>query len=418
MKLSALIEILREVFDSLIANKLRSILSALGVVIGISFVILMGWALATLDLAFEKTLDIIGTDMIYVDKYDWSGGKSWKIIRQRKNITLRQAFELINRLQSAELAIPVSRKWMPNVKYKNEKFSGLITTGTTYEYALTPAGTINQGRFFSLFEDSYGMDVAVLGSKVAETMFPNDNPLGKIIKIENHNFVVIGVLDKKGVLFIDFIDNQIFIPLKSFISIYGEINRSIEIAIKSPRVEDLENVKSETIGLMREIRNLKPHQEDDFSINETEMFRSSIDNIATYIWSIGIGMTALSFIVGIIGIMNIMFVSVTERTKEIGIRKTVGAKKINILIQFIIEATLLCMIGAIVAFIICSIIIFIAAIVLQNIYPALDFVPKILPFKLFIISAVIAFIIGILAGIMPAIRAANLNPVDALRYEN
>lgn len=418
MKLSALIEIFKQVFDSLIANKLRSILSALGVVIGISFVILMGWALATLDLAFEKTLDIIGTDMIYVDKYDWSGGKSWKEIRQRKNITLKQAYELINRLQTAELAIPVSRKWAASVKYKNDKYSGLITTGTTYEYALTPAGTVNQGRFFSLFEDNYGMNVAVIGSKVAETMFPNDNPLGKIIKIDDHNFEVIGVLDKKGVLFIDFIDNQIFIPLKSFVSIFGEINRSIEIAIKSPSVEELENVKSETIGLMREIRNLKPYQEDDFSINETEMFRSSIDKIATYVWSIGIGMTALSFIVGIIGIMNIMFVSVTERTKEIGIRKTVGAKRINILIQFIIEATLLCMIGAIVAFILCSIVIYIGSLVIQNFYPALDFVPKILPFRLFAISAIIAFVVGVLAGIMPAIRAANLDPVEALRYEN
>ncbi len=418
MKFSAFIEIIKQVLDSLLANKLRSILSALGVVIGISFVILMGWALATLDLAFEKTLNIIGSDMIYVDKFDWSGGKSWKLIRQRKNITLKHANELISRLKSAELAIPVLRKWTGNVKYKNENFSGLITTGTTYDYSLTPAGTIEEGRFYSIFEDMYTKNVAVLGYKVAQTMFPGGDAIGQTIKLNDYKFEVIGIVEKKGVLFIDFIDNQIFIPLRTFISIYGDLNRSVEIAIKSPSIEELENVRSETIGLMRELRNLKPYQEDDFSINETQMFRSSIDKIATYIWSIGIGMTALSFIVGIIGIMNIMFVSVTERTKEIGIRKTVGAKKVNILIQFIIEATTLCLIGAFVAFLLCSIIIFFGAIIIENSIPSLDFVPLFLPLRLFAISTVLAFIVGILAGIVPAIRAANFDPVDALRYEN
>lgn len=416
--LTEISEVIKEVFESLKANKLRSILSSLGVVIGISFVIIMGWALATLDLAFEKTLNIIGTDMLYIDKFDWSGGKSWKLVRQRKDITMHQVNEFIKKIQSAELSVPIARYWNTKIKFKTNRFDGIITTGTASDYSLTPAGEVSEGRFFSRFEDLYGNDVVVLGYKVAKTIFPDGGAVGQTIKLNGRKYIVVGVLEQRGVLFIDFIDNQVFVPIKSFFGNFGEYERSMSIAVKAPTVASVEAVKAESIGLMREIRNVAPWEEEDFSVNESKSFESSINNIRTYIWGIGIGMTALSFIVGIIGIMNIMFVSVTERTKEIGIRKAIGAKKINILVQFLIESTILCFMGAIAAFVLCSVLILAAALVIPLIYPDLYFVPKVLPFNLFVIATVVSFIVGLLAGLVPAIRASELNAVDALRYEN
>jgi putative ABC transport system permease protein len=413
-----LVEVLKQVIESLKANKLRSFLSSLGVVIGISFVILMGWALAGLDKAFDITLNMIGTDMLYVDKFDWAGGKKWDEIQQRKDINMKQVNEFISKVKLAEIAIPVARYWNTKVKFENKNFEGVIAMGTMSGYGLTPAGEVIEGRFFSGFEDSYGDKVVVLGNKIAQTIFPDGGAVGKTIKINGFKFKVIGVVAKRGVLFIDFIDNQMFMPLQAFFNCFGSYDRSMSIAVKSTTVEDLVNVKYEAIGIMREIRNLKPWQEDDFSINESKSFEKNINMISLYIWGIGIGMTALSFIVGIIGIMNIMFVSVTERTKEIGIRKAIGAKKINIMFQFIIESLVLCFFGALTAFVICFIIIFTGASLIIMINPDFEFIPRYLPADLFLIATLVSFVVGILAGLVPAIRAANLDPVDALRYEN
>lgn len=417
MKISGILEIFRQVLDSLFANPLRSMLSALGVVIGITFVILMGWALTSLDLALENTFNIIGVDMLYVDKFNWAGGPRWKIMKPRKDITINQAEEFIRNIKTAQLAIPLARQWSANIKYRNQSFQGLIVMGTNSNYAETPAGAILDGRFFSQAEEQYGDNVVVLGYKVAQTIFPNESPINKVIKINGHKYTTIGVVEKRGVLFVDFIDNQVFIPLKTFFGAYGKTGRSISIAVKAGSEQAMPEVRQESIGLMRAIRNLGPYDEDDFSLNESQSFKSTIDEMNKYVWGIGIGMTGLSFIVGIIGIMNIMFVSVAERTREIGIRKALGAKKIAIWIQFITESTVLCFIGAVISFIICSGLIFLIVTIIPYIYPDLDFLPKLIPASLFITACLVSFAVGILSGLLPAIRAANLDPVEALRFE-
>ena len=243
------------------------------------------------------------------------------------------------------------------------------------------------------------------------------NPIGQEMKIEGVKFTIIGVIKKQGTVLMDFMDNQIFIPLPSFVGLYGDFNRGVSIAVKAGSKDALDEVKAETEGLMRSIRNNLPGEENDFSINETKSFEETANNMRLWIGGIGIGMTILSFIVGIIGIMNIMFVSVTERTKEIGIRKAIGAKKRVILFQFIVEAAALCFAGAIISFIICSLITYGVATKLPDFIPEVTFLTPYISPKLLLIASFVSIFVGMLAGLIPAMRAANLDPIEALRYE-
>jgi len=417
MKLSEIKENSIIAFDALKANKLRSILASLGVVIGISTVILMGWILSGLQTALDETFQVIGVDVIYIDKWDWTGGKNWKEVRYRKNITLDQVNELRNRLETAELTFPSSTIWMRNIKFDNEVFNGINITGTSYEHGLTPSGETILGRYFTPYEHSINSNVVVIGYKVYETMFKDKYPINQTIKINGIKFNVVGVIKKQGTLWLDFIDNQVFIPIGTFLKLYGNNNRNISIGIKAGSESKLDLVREEARGLMRLIRNLKPYDEDDFSINETKAFERQTQQLKLYVWGVGLALTILSFIVGIIGIMNIMFVSVTERTKEIGIRKALGAKKSSILFQFIFESSLLSFVGAIVSLIICSVLVYLVYIFIVNQMPNLAFLKPYLPFNLLIIASFVSIFVGILAGLIPAIKASNLNPVDALRFE-
>lgn len=404
--------------ESLRVNKLRAFLATLGVVIGISFVALMGWALSGLDNALQESINLIGEDMLYVDKWDWSGGKRWKELRNRKEITLEQAKALIDNITSAVVAVPVATIWGQKVKYGNDNYQGVSIVGTSAEFGILPSGDVTKGRFFGKFEESTTANVAVIGRKVAETIFPDSDPIGKIIKIQGEKFEVIGVVKKQGTMLMDFIDNRIYIPIGNFMDLFGgKHRRSISIGIKAGGIERLDNVREETRGLMRTIRNLKPWEEDDFSINETRAFEEVVGTLRLYVWGIGLGMTVLSFVVGIIGIMNIMYVSVAERTKEIGIRKSVGAKNRSILFQFLIESAILCLAGALISLFLCSILVFVVANFLPKLLPETAFLQPFIPPNFIVIASVVAITVGILAGLFPALRAARVDPIESLRYE-
>ncbi|GAB1372602.1 ABC transporter permease [Candidatus Kapaibacterium sp.] len=417
MTFSEIIENIKLAYDSMRSNKVRSFLASLGVVIGISTVILMGWILSGLQSAMDDTFKIIGVDVIYIDKYDWAGGKKWKETRNRKDITLEQADDFMSLIQTAETAFPTIRDWAGTIKYENNNYKGISILGTTHHHGLTPAGETSQGRYFTPFEEDSKANVVVIGSKVASSIFPNNDALGKDIKIQGHKFMIVGVIKKQGTMMLDFIDNQVFLPLGSFIKVFGKNGRSVSIGVKAGGEEKLDVIREESRGIMRTIRNLHPSEEDDFSINETKAFESQTAQIKLYVWGVGIGMTVLSFIVGIIGIMNIMFVSVTERTKEIGIRKAIGAKSRSILFQVISEATALCIVGALISLFICSAIAYSVATILPKFVPQAEFLKPYLPMELLIIASLVSLFVGVLAGLLPALRAARLDPVEALRFE-
>ncbi|MCX6148014.1 MAG: ABC transporter permease [Candidatus Kapabacteria bacterium] len=417
IKLSEIYEAILLAIEALNSNKIRSLLASLGVVIGISIVIIMGWLINNMDRALTDTFNIIGEDMFFVDKYEWSGGGNWEKMRNRKDIKYEQTIELKEKVKSAEVIIPNLNKWGSTMTYNGENYNGISLVGTTFENAKTPAGSIELGRYYNEMEDEYGSNVIVIGNAVVKNVFKGQNPLGQFVKLNGHKLQVIGVVVKRGTVMMSFIDNQCFIPVKTFRKIFGNNFRSISAAVKAGGKANMDKVRDEVQGAMRTIRNNQPGKEDDFSINETKTFEDSVKQIKAVVYSVGIGMTMLSFLVGIIGIMNIMFVSVVERTREIGIRKAVGAKNSTILMQFIIESSILCLIGAILSIILCSLLVYGSVQVILSFNPDLTFLTPILPYELLVIATIVSIFVGILAGLMPAIRAAKLNPVDALRYE-
>ncbi|MCS7177560.1 MAG: ABC transporter permease [Candidatus Kapabacteria bacterium] len=406
-------EALAVAIDAIRANAFRSLLTTLGIAVGSLFVSLMGWFLYGLDTTLERTIALLGPDMLYVDKWDWSGQTRWEEVRSRKDITYRQAQELIVSLTGAEVAVPLVDAFGITVSAGGRAVKDLIVVGTLSTYGQTPLGTIQLGRFLSAAEDRYGVPVVVLGYLAARELFPRENAIGKTVRIAGYPFTVVGILEQQGTTFAEFIDKQIFIPLPTFQRVLGFAKRSFTIAVKAGSEERMEQVRAELRALMRRIRGLPPGAPDDFSINEIQVFRDQIAGLRRAVWGVGIGMSMLSFIVGIIGIVNIMFVSVVERTREIGIRKAVGARHSSIALQFLLEATLLCVAGAAIALVVGN---GIAALIVLAV-PQAKFLTPYIPPQHIGLALLIAFSAGIIAGWAPTLRAARLDPVQALRYE-
>ncbi|MGA0834344.1 MAG: ABC transporter permease, partial [Candidatus Kapaibacteriota bacterium] len=224
LRWSELGESFRIAVEALRLNLMRSILTTAGVVVGVVLVVVMGWTIKGLDAVWEQTISIIGRDMLYIDKWNWAGGGNWRNMEARRNITLRQATLLKDRMESAEVVIPLARRWSSTVQYGSKSVSCSVQ-GTTYEYGSTPAGTTEIGRWYSESEDLQGDRVVVLGYGVARAVFEDSNPTDAIVKIAGYPFRVIGVVEKRGFIFMDFIDNQVFIPLRTFQGVYGFYDR-------------------------------------------------------------------------------------------------------------------------------------------------------------------------------------------------
>jgi putative ABC transport system permease protein len=414
--ISNIVESFRLAMQALTHNKMRSFLSSLGVLIGISTVILMGWLLTGLNSVVNDTFNSIGVDMLYIDKFEWAGGMKWDDMRKRKDITESQINNFMEYPTYAEAIIPQLDMWAGVMKYKGEKYSGLPFVGTTSKFAITSSGVIENGRFFNDNEDRDGAKVIIMGTKSFETVFPKHDGLGKFVTLEGKKFQVIGCLKKQGTFLFDMMDNRCYIPLKAYKNLYGSLG-SYTLAIKAGSEKNMDLVRDQIRGNMRSARNIKPGAPDDFSINESKAFSNSIDTIRNVVGTVGYGITFLSFFVGIIGIMNIMFVTVTERTREIGIRKAVGAKRNSILFQFLFESAALCFMGALLSFVFCQILVYAASSILPKYIESLSFLKPYLPLNLLLIATVVSILVGVVAGLLPALRASKLDPVDALRYE-
>jgi putative ABC transport system permease protein len=403
----------KEIFEGLIiaftairANKLRSVLTTLGIIIGIVSVTMMATAIEGLDRKFAESASAFGADILYVQKFPWVGHDDFWTYRNRKDITLDIAEDVEHQATLVDAVAPSVFTVKPT-QYGDRVMSNTFTTGTTDQYIYASGTTIQDGRFFSQEEAAGGRPVCVIGANLVENLFPNEDPIGKMVKLSGMPYRVLGIFEKQGGLFGIFTsDNRIFIPMKAFTNQFGS-RRNVMIQVRAVKGTDIEEVKEELRGIIRKSRHLKPSQPDDFNINEQELLTQAFDAMTLVVGGVGFFITGLSLFVGGIGIMNIMFVSVTERTKEIGIRKAIGARKRTILLQFLIEASIICLLGGLLG--------------LSISYPlsliANQILPTAMPISIVLIAILISLLVGLISGFLPAYRASRMDPVDALRYE-
>ncbi len=388
------------------SNRLRAALTTLGIVIGVATVSLMGSAIAGLTQTFEDSLSLLGTDVLFVQKFNWAtGGGDWREMRNRRDITLRDAKRLERELSMAQ-AVSVEAQSNGLVSYEERSASSAAIVGANENTAMVRGFLLADGRYFSEADVDGLRPVCILGSSLAENLFPRFSPLGERIKIRGKKYEVIGVLEKLGGFLFGDVDNQVMVPITRFVSDFA-YNPDVNISVKAVNTELLDDTRIEVRGIMRKIRRLGPGDKDDFAVNQQDMLMDAFMQTGGTIAAGGLLITGLSLLVGGIGIMNIMFVSVIERTKEIGLRKALGAKRRTILIQFLLEASFICLFGGLLGLGIAYPI----TLLMQQVFPATLAWPVVLT------ALLVSIFTGVISGYLPAFRASKLNPVDALRQD-
>ena len=390
--------------SAVFANKTRSILTALGIIIGVVSVTMMGTLISGLDKTFESSMSWLGKDILYVSRYEWFGDMEWWEVRNRPRIRPEYVDKVKERSKYALAVAPVMQRGAD--LSRGEKKTRTEIFGTNEDYMETITTNIVKGRFFSKNEDRSGARVTVIGNGIKEAFFGDQDPIGKYIKIDNIKFRVIGVLEKQGkFLGLFSVDKQAILPIGAYNRIFSK-RGWMRLSIKIPE-NKIEEGLDEISSVMRHIRGLKPNQKNDFAINQTKAFEKNYNTLKLAIGGTGTFITLLSLIVGGIGVMNIMFVSVKERTREIGVRKAIGATRGMILGQFLMEAVSICLIAGLIGLSIS----YILSILLNKIFPST------LDIGLAMFSILMSIIVGVISGVIPSYRAANLDPIDSLRYE-
>lgn len=404
------VEGLRIALRAIGANKLRSILTTLGIVIGITSVTAMATIINGIEQDFEAQMSELGTDVLYIEKWPWARGpgfKWWKYIN-RPDIRAELADVVVDRSRYAVAAVPVVNTGRA-IRYRERTVSGVGIQGSTADYPRVFSVDLSAGRFYNELEVRSARNVCVIGAGIAEELFPIEEPIGKMVRIAGIRYQVIGVLERKGT---DAegqgqSDLLVQIPISSLKNNFGMTKRSASVRVKVISPDAMEDAKDELTGIVRAARRLDAREENDFEINEQQSLREQLAPVKLTIYGIGIFLTALSLLVGGIGVMNIMFVSVKERTREIGIRKAIGAKRRTILVQFMIEAIVVCMIGGLIGVLLALVITALINLLL----------PAVLPASTVALAFVICILIGVVFGLAPAWTAAKAEPIEALRYE-
>lgn len=399
---------LRIAWDAVRANKLRAGLTTLGIVVGIVTVTLMGTAIQGIGRGFRQSISVLGTDVLYVQRFDWfiNSHEEWLRQQRRREITWAQ-FKALERQLTLARAVAPFVDIRETVKYNKRSASGVTIIGTTDQFLLTGGIGIADGRFMTAEEAEGGRPVCIVGAQTATNLFKGDPILGSRIYIGSRPFEVVGVLDKQGEFLGAFsLDNQVVIPIRQLTTHFMPFP-DYSIQVKAIDQEQLEDAREEVRGVMRKIRHVRPGDEDDFAVNQQDQFIKTFTRVTGVIATVGLFITGLSLFVGGIGIMNIMFVSVAERTREIGIRKAIGAKRRNILVQFLLEAMSICLMGGFIGLCLAAPLTF----ALRRLMPAT------LSLSLVGLSLAVSLVVGVVAGFLPAWRAARLNPVEALRNE-
>jgi putative ABC transport system permease protein len=415
MKTGLIKEIFLMALDSIKMNKLRSSLTILGIVIGVLTIVAMVAVIEGINASFAQQLEAMGANVLIVSRYEPGIhiGRMPEEMRRRKTIDFEDARALEKSCPSVAAVSPQVQyfRFLPPVraKYMANEIENPQVNGVSHKYLqIYEEYTVETGRFFTETENLNKREVCVIGAEIVDALFPNVNPLNKMITLEGKKLLVIGILDRKGKFLGQSRDNFIFMPTGTFRKYYPGYDDAVLI-VKLKPAAGIETAKDEIINLMRLRRQVKISEKNNFSVVSQETISGLYNQLTGAAFLVMIIISSIGLVVGGIGVMNIMLVSVKERTREIGLRKAIGARSREIKRQFLYEAIVLTLAGGM-AGIVCGIL-------LSFLIKALSGLPVAVNFVSVLAALAVSTAVGLFFGIYPASQAAKLNPVDALHYE-
>jgi putative ABC transport system permease protein len=413
MNLDEIKEAATMAIDTLRTNKIRSGLTILGVLVGVVTVMFMVSIIQGLNRSFAKQLESIGSNIVYAVKFEPTfGHQMTQEERMRPDFTIADADALRGELKNVIGVSPIQRIIAETVRYKDKQSDTPILVGATQYYEDVHSQYVATGRFLTDTDLRERSNVVVLGKDVVKALFANEEPIGKELKIGGRVFRVVGVMGDLGSVFGQSRDNSVFIPLSTFQKYWRDIpypQMVLSIIVRPTDRSKVTSVMDEMRDVLRRRRGVKTGEKDNFAVSSQDSLLDIYNQLTGATYLVLTAISAVALMIGGIGVMNIMLVSVTERTKEIGIRKAVGATERNILMQFLIEAAVLTSIGGVIGLIIGEI-----ASLLVNRYSPL---PAFVPWWAIVVGLGVSFSVGIVFGLYPAWKAARLNPIDALSFE-
>ena len=409
-------EIISMALGSLGTNKLRAALTMIGITIGVFSVISVMTAIGALQNSIETGISFLGSNVFQFAKYPVNidaGGETKKKYQNRRNITYRQALRYYELMQGSAQEICLKcfgRDLKGQAVYKGVKTTPSLTVaGTNGAFLTANAYTLGYGRNLNDEDVELARSVLVVGKMIEKRLFPHESPIGKVIRMSGHTFTIIGVLAEKGTSFGQSQDDICIMPITRFFEDYGEANRTVNIATQPFSTELYNRTVDKGISAMRIARGLRADQQNDFEIYTNDSLKSAFAAVAGYV---RVGAFVISFIALVaagIGIMNIMLVSVTERTKEIGVRKSIGARRRDIMRQFLTEAVFISEAGGVLGIIL--------GVIGGDLLAAWLKVDLVFPYGWALAGLIVCSAIGIGFRLYPAYRAAALDPIEALRFE-
>ena len=395
-------------------NLLRSILTLLGIVIGVFAIIAVMTAIRTLESSINTGLNVFGSDVIFVQKspvIQMGDHNSRRKYWRRPNITYAMALELRDRILGAEFVSAQDGTGGKTIHYKKESTNPNVGVQGVDEFGLEALNhKLDYGRNFIPEDIEYNRRVVILGTDVIQKLFPYQDPINQTISINGIGFDVIGALQRKGEMFGQSQDNFVIIPITAYLQYYSNRWTSLGISIKAPDGESFDMTKDEVIDQMRIVRGLGPQDENDFEVTSNDALIDTFGSFTAGIKMFAGAVSVIALVVAGIGIMNIMLVSVSERIKEIGVRKAIGATRNNILFQFLLEAVFLSLIGGVIGVLLGVGVGNMVTLVMKNVAP-------VIPIDWVFIGLGVCSFIGIVFGIYPAYKAAGLDPIESLRHE-
>jgi len=408
--LAELQESVRIAFTALLGNRLRSTLTTLGIVIGVTTVIAIVAIIQGLNASFEKQVQVLGANTLYLDKWKYLDLQGeWWTYRNRRPIGERELKAILRESQVAVAAAP--NAWIrAKVNRLDRELESVQVNGTSADYLAANGGGVREGRFLVEGDVELARPSVVLGADIADALFPGAAPptlLGQRVQVAGHSFTVVGLLERRGKFLGQSLDNLVLIPYTAFQRYFGA-KRSISIAVAAPpgRINELED---ELTSILRRVRRVGPGMPDDFTLNRQEQLLKVYQGLTKALYGVAFGVGLITLVVGGIGIMNIMMVSVHERTREIGVRRALGARRSTILAQFLVESATVAALGGAIGTAL--------GLSLAQLIALVSPLAAAATWQAVALGLGFSAATGLIFGSWPAWRAANLDPVEALRYE-